>query len=123
MSSRILCCASEGSFNIRIPTKFGKTELQGSNPGKASETMMLSMESRLNSSGTSSWDTHQKLPQEEFCLCQCSMTSSVTDTTTKMNVQGMLVLENGHLLDQVLKRSGVLPRTVRKENGTILRKI
>ena len=29
MSSRILCCASGGSFNIRIPTKLGRTELQG----------------------------------------------------------------------------------------------
>ena len=54
MSSRILCCVSEGFFNIRIPTKLGRTELQGSNPGKATEIMMLSMESRLNSSGTSS---------------------------------------------------------------------
>ena len=34
MSCRILCCVSEGFFNILIPTKLGKTELQGSNPGK-----------------------------------------------------------------------------------------
>ena len=34
----------------------------------------------------SSWDKHQKLSQEEFSLCQCSMTFSVKDTTTKMNV-------------------------------------
>ena len=54
MSSRILCCASEGSFNIRIPTNLGRTELQGSNPEEAAEIMMVSMESRLNSSGTSS---------------------------------------------------------------------
>ena len=54
MSSRILCCASEGFFNILNPTKLGRTELQESNPGKATETKMLSMESRLNSSGTSS---------------------------------------------------------------------
>ena len=32
-----------------------------------------------------------------------------------------LVLGNGHVLDQVLKRSGILPRTVHKEPGTILR--
>ena len=32
-----------------------------------------------------------------------------------------LVLDNGHLLDQVLKRSGILPLTVHKEPGTILR--
>ena len=30
LSSRILCCASGGSFNILIPTKLGKTELQES---------------------------------------------------------------------------------------------
>ena len=59
MSSQILCCASEGSFNIRIPTKLGRTELQGSNPEEAAEIMMLSMESRLNSSGTSSQDSQR----------------------------------------------------------------
>ena len=32
-----------------------------------------------------------------------------------------LVLDNGHLLDQVLKRSGILPRIVHKEPGTTLR--
>ena len=54
MSSRNLCCASERFFNIPIPTKLGKTELQESDPRKATEIIMLSMESRLNSSGTSS---------------------------------------------------------------------
>ena len=29
---------------------------------------------------------HQQLSQEEFYLCQCSMTSPVTEKTTKMNV-------------------------------------
>ena len=29
---------------------------------------------------------HQKLSQDEFYLCQCSMTSLVTEKTTKMNV-------------------------------------
>ena len=32
-----------------------------------------------------------------------------------------LVLGNGHLLDQVLRKSGILPRTVHKELGTTLR--
>ena len=32
-----------------------------------------------------------------------------------------LVLGNGHLLDQVVRRSGILPRTVHKEPGTSLR--
>ena len=59
MSSRILCCASEGFFNILIPTKLGRTELQEYEPGKATEIMMLSMESRLNSSGTSSQDSQR----------------------------------------------------------------
>ena len=112
------------------------------------ETMTESMESRLNSSGTSSqdslhcssavksqiywatWEKHQQLAQEEFSLCQCSMTSPVTEKARKKNVwqmpeslkylQRKLVLDNGHLLDQVLKRSGILPRTVHKEPGTIL---
>ena len=149
MYSRILCCASERFFNIPNPTKLGRTGLQESDPRKATEIMMLSMESRLNSSGTYSqdsqrcssviksmifwaiWDKHQQLSQEEFYLCQCSMTSPVTEKTTKMNVYEMpnlwryfqedLVLGNGHLLDQVLKRSGILPRTVHKELGTTLR--
>ena len=59
MSSRILCCASGGSFNIQIPTKLGKTELQVSRPRKARDIMMVSMESRLNSSGTSSQDSQR----------------------------------------------------------------
>ena len=60
------------------------------------------------------------------------MTSLVTRTATKMNVWQMpesskylrenLVLDNGHLLDQVLRKSGILPRTVQKEPGTTLRK-
>ena len=52
MYSRILCCVSERFFNIPIPTKLGRTELQEPEPRKATEIMMLSMESRLNSSGT-----------------------------------------------------------------------
>ena len=60
------------------------------------------------------------------------MTSLVTEKATKMNAWQMpesskyfredLVLDNGHLLDQVLKRSGILPKTVHKEPGIILRK-
>ena len=58
---------------------------------------------------------------------------SVTEKATKMNAWQMpdsskylredLVLDNGHLLDQVLKRSGILQRIVHKEFGIILRKI
>ena len=46
-SSGILCCASGKSFNILIPTKLGKTELQESNPVKATKIMMLSMETEF----------------------------------------------------------------------------
>ena len=35
---------------------------------------------------------------------------------------GRFGLGNGHLLDQVLRKSGILPRTVHKEPGTTLRK-
>ena len=140
MSSRILCCASEGFCNIRIPTKLGRTELLESNPGKAAEIMMLSMESRRNSSGTFSQDSQRcssvikcndllsDLGQtpETFTgkiLCQCSMTSPVTERkATKMNAWQMpesskylredLVLDNGHLLVHVLQRSGIVQRLV-----------
>ena len=60
------------------------------------------------------------------------MTSPVTEKATKKNVWQMpesskyllrnLVLDNGHLLVQVLKRSGILQRIVHKELGIILRK-
>ena len=59
------------------------------------------------------------------------MTSLVTEKATKMNVWQMpesskylqrnLVLDNGHSLDQVLKRCAVLQRIVHKEFGLILR--
>ena len=51
-SDSVLCFG-----RILIPTKLGKTELQGPNPTKATEIMMVSMESRLNSSGTVSQDS------------------------------------------------------------------
>ena len=53
--SRILCCASEGFFNIPNPSKLGRTELQ------ESETMTVSMGSRWNSSGISSEDSFGKI--------------------------------------------------------------
>ena len=49
----------KGSSTSGIPTKLGRTELQESDPRKATETMMLSVESRLNSSGTSSQDSQR----------------------------------------------------------------
>ena len=65
-------------------------------------------------------------------LCQCSMTSLVTEKATKMNawqmpesskyLQRNMVLDNGHLLDQVLKRSDILQKIVHKELGIISRK-
>ena len=56
-SSQILCCALERSINIRNPTKLGRKGLNGSSMRKATETMTESMDSRLNSSGTSSQDS------------------------------------------------------------------
>ena len=41
MSSQILCCASERSFNIRNPTKFGSKGLNGSRLAKAAEIMTV----------------------------------------------------------------------------------
>ena len=58
-SSQILCCALERSINIWNPTKLGRKGLNGSSMRKATETMTESMESRLNSSGTSSQDSQR----------------------------------------------------------------
>ena len=55
--AQILCSVSEGFFNIPNPTKLGRTELQEYEPREATEIMMLSTESRQNSSGTFSQDS------------------------------------------------------------------
>ena len=49
----------EDPSTSRFQRSLEKTELQGSNPGKATEIMMVSMESRPNSSGTSSQDSQR----------------------------------------------------------------
>ena len=59
MSFQILCCASGGSFNIQNPTELGRKGLKGSRPTKATEITTVSMESGLNSSGTSSQDSQR----------------------------------------------------------------
>ena len=59
MYSQILCCVSAKFFNILKPTKLGRTELQESEPKEATEIMMLSTESRPNSSGTFSQDSQR----------------------------------------------------------------
>ena len=84
------------------------------------------MESRRNSSGTSSqdsircssptkskvyctdWEKHQKISQEEFYSCRCSTTFPMEQKTMKKNVwqtlesylymRGNLVKDNGHSL-------------------------
>ena len=120
MSSQILCCASGGSRDIQIPTKLGRTELQESDPRKATEITTVSMENRLNSSGTSSqdsqrcisviksmiycatWQKHQKLSHEEFYVCQCSMTSPVTEKSNKEEC-----LANARIVKVLAKKFGI----------------
>ena len=107
-------------FNIPNPTKLGRTGLQESDPRKATMIMMFPTESRLNSSGTFSqdsqrcssvmksmifwaiWDKHQRLSLEEFCVCQRSMTSPVTEKTTRMNV-----LRNAESVKVLARRFGI----------------
>ena len=116
-SSQIVCCASGGSFNIRSPTKLGKTGLEGSCPRKATEIMTVSMESRLYSSGKMSqdsqrcssavksipgtWEKHQKLSQEEFSLCQCSTTFPVTEGSKEE------CLANARVVKVLAKKFGI----------------
>ena len=57
-SDSVLCLSAK-FFNILNPTKLGRTELQESEPREATEIMVLSTESRLNSSGTSSQDSQR----------------------------------------------------------------
>ena len=52
MYSQILCYVSAKFFNILNAMKLGRIELQEYKPREATEIMMLSTESRLNSSGT-----------------------------------------------------------------------
>ena len=48
---------SDSVLCLQIPTKLGRKELNGSRLTKATETLTESMDSRLNSSGTSSHDS------------------------------------------------------------------
>ena len=59
MYSQILYCVSAKFFNILNATKLGKTELREYEPRKATKIMMLSTESRRNSSGTSSQNSQR----------------------------------------------------------------
>ena len=56
-SFQILCCVLEGSIRTRNLIKHGNKEEDGLPLLKATETLTESMESRLNSSGTSSQDS------------------------------------------------------------------
>ena len=56
-SDSVLCLGKV--FNIPNPTKLGRKGLQESEPREATEIMMLSTESRLISSGTSSQDSQR----------------------------------------------------------------
>ena len=122
MSSRILCCASEKVCSTsRIQRSLEEQSCRSPSREKATEIMMLSTESRLNSSGTFSpgfttlqlcdkisdllsylGQTPENFSQEEFYLCQCSMTSLVTGTTTKMNV-----LKNDNYVKTFAGRFGI----------------
>ena len=74
-----------------------------------------------------------EISQQEFYLCRCSTTFPVEQKTMNKNVwhtlesclcmQGGLVLDNGHSLVPVLRKSGTpSKRTVHKESDRIRRK-
>ena len=56
---QILCYVSAKFFNILNETKLGRTELQEYEPREATEIMRMSVESRRNSSGIFSQDSHR----------------------------------------------------------------
>ena len=114
----------------------GRTGLQGSRPREATEIMTVSRESRPNSSGTTSQDstslqlcgkindlmsnlgetpetfTGRILFMSMFNDISCDRKGNVEECCqmpeSSKYLQRDLVLDNGHLLDQVLKRSGIL---------------
>ena len=112
-------------------------ELHGSRPRKATEIMMLSTESRLNSSGTFSqdsqrcssviksmifcaiWDKHQKLSQKNILLM-----SMFNDISCDRNDNKDECLENANIVKTFAGRFGIGQwsfRTIHKELGTTLR--
>ena len=128
----------KGSSTSRIQRSLEEQSCRNPIRKKATDIMMLSTESRLNSSGTFSQDSqrcsfviksiifwalldkHQNLSQEEFYLCQCSMTSPVTEKTTKMNAWQMSESWK-YCGGPGCEKNGFLLRTVHKEPGIILR--
>ena len=56
---QILCYVSAKFFNILNATKLGRIELQEYEPREATEIMRMSVESRRNSSGIFSQDSHR----------------------------------------------------------------
>ena len=59
LCSQILCYVSAKFFNILNATKLGRTELREYEPREATEIMLLSTESRRNSSGIFSQDSQR----------------------------------------------------------------
>ena len=150
-SSQILCCALEGSINIRNPTKLGRKGLKGSRTdksfrdydginGEATEFewnifpgfTTLQLYGKVNDLLSDLGETPEKFKGRILFLCRCSTTFPVTVKGMKKNVwqipksspyfQRSLVLDSGHLLVQAPKRSGTLwKRIAHKEFGIISR--
>ena len=150
-SFRILCCVLVRYTRTPNRTMHGKTDWDGSNHLRNTETFTESTVSRWTSSGIFSqdsirrssvkkskvyctdWEKHHKISQEEFYLCRCSTTFPVEQKTMKKNfwqmldsylsMQEDLEKDNGHSLVLVLRKSGTLSKkTVHKESGTKLQK-
>ena len=103
-SFRILCCVLVRFYKILNLTMHGSKDQDGSNLLKITVTLTESMESRRNSSGTSSqdsilcssakkskvyctdWEKHQKISQEQFYSCRCSTTFLVEQETMNKTV-------------------------------------
>ena len=139
----------KGSFNIRIPTKLGRTGLQESDPRKATEIMVLSMESRPNSSGTSSqdsqrcssvvksmiyWATWGQTPEtftgrllfmSMFNDISCDRKGNNDECLANAETVKVLARRFGYWTMVIYwtrfwKRSGILQRIVHKELGIII---
>ena len=94
-----------------VPAKLGKTELRGSNPGKATEIMMLSMENRL-SSGTSFQDSQRCSSAVKFTdplsdLGQTPETFTINDISCDRKGNKDECLANAGVVKVLARRFGV----------------
>ena len=120
MSSRILCCVSGGSFNI--PNPAWKNRVAGVRAERSykdhdainGEPIAALINDLLSDLGQTPETFTRRILFMSKCVTKTKMNAWQMPKPWK-NLREDLVLDNGHLLHQVLKRSGILQRIVHNE--------